>query len=112
MPRPRGRREKHRQIAREIADDRHSLPGEGSEDQFASLAVGENGAGYGIDDFRVEMVFPDCRAVFGFDTFLSDARPHDFRKAVDVNGIEIPAGFDFLPHGFCPGFGATDRDFQ
>ena len=58
------------------------------------------------------MVFPDHRAVLGFDAFAGDARAHDFGQAVDVDGVDAELPFDFVAHALAPGFGAEDADLE
>src|SRR5690606_37704263 len=100
------------EVAGAVAHDRQGFLGERSEDQFAFLAVGHRLTGGGVDDFRIEMVFPDHRAVLGFDALRSDARAHDFGQPVDVHGIQPQLAFDLGAHAVAPGFGAEDPDLQ
>src|SRR5690606_59619 len=65
-----------------------------------------------VDDFRIEVVFPDHRAVLGLDALHRDAGAHDFRKTVNVDGVEAGARFDVLAHAPRPGFGTEDADPQ
>ena len=43
------------------------------------------------------MVLPDRQTILGFDAFLRDAGPDDFREAVKVERIDAHAAFDFGP---------------
>ena len=82
----RGCREQTRQVAGAVADHRQRLFGQRGEQQFALLAVIQRRAVVRVNDLRVEMIFPDGRAVDGFDTLHRHARPHHFGEAIDVQG--------------------------
>ena len=82
----RGCREQTRQVAGPVADHRQRLFGQRGEQQFTLLAVIQRRAVVRVDDLRVEMIFPDGRAVDGFDTLHRHARPHHFGEAIDVQG--------------------------
>src|SRR5690606_15476243 len=69
-------------------------------------------ARFRIDDLGVEMVFPDDRTVFGFDTFTGHARPHDFGQPVNIDRVDCRFGLDVLAHLPRPWFGAEDPDTQ
>ena len=79
-----GTRQQTGQVTGAIADHRQRLFGQRGEQQFALLAVIKRGAVVRVDDLRVEVIFPDGRAVGGFETLHRHARPHHFRKAVDI----------------------------
>ena len=72
------------QVAGAVADDGHRFLGERGEDELAFGAVGEHFAGFRIDHFGQEMVFPERQAVLGLRAFLRDAGPQHFGEAVDV----------------------------
>jgi hypothetical protein len=88
------------------------LLGQRGEHQFALLAVGQHGAGVGIDDFGIEMILPDVQAVFALDAFLRHAGADHFRQAVDVGGVQTERGLDFGAHRIDPRFGAENAEFQ
>jgi hypothetical protein len=58
------------------------------------------------------MVFPDVRAVLGFDAFAGHAGPHHFGQAVDVDRVDAQALLDLAPHLVGPGLGAENADTQ
>jgi len=65
-----------------------------------------------VNNFRIKIIFPDSRAVFGFQAFLCNTRPNDFRKPIDINGMYTHALFYFLTHGVGPGLSAEDTYAQ
>ena len=101
-----------RQIARAVADHRQALLGERGEHQFPLLAVRQHPPRRGIDDLGIEMVLPDMQPVLGLDALVGDARPHDFRKPVDIDRMHVESLFDLRPHGVGPGLGAENADRQ
>ncbi len=110
--RPRRARQQARQVARAVADHRHRLLGERREDQLAERAVGQHGAGFRVDDLRVEVVFPDRRAVLGLGAFAGHARAHHLRQAVDVHRRQPHASLDHRAHLGRPRLRAEDADSQ
>ena len=80
----RGCRKQARQVAGPVADHRQRLFGQRGEQQFALLTVIQRRAVVRVDDLRVEVIFPDGRAVDGFDTLHRHARPHYFGEAIDI----------------------------
>ena len=88
------------------------LLGEGGEDQFAVLAVGQDVVGEGVDDLGVEVVLPDVQAVLGLHALLGDAGADHLRQAVDVDGVDVHALLDLAAHLLRPGFRAEDADPQ
>src|SRR3546814_9842059 len=58
------------------------------------------------------MVFPHHRAILGFDAFLRNAGPHDFRQAVDIDRVYAAAPLDVAAHLVGPGLGPENPDFQ
>ena len=101
-----------RQVAGAVADDRQRFLGERGEHQFALLAVGQHFAGIGVDDLRIEMVFPDHRAVLALDAFAGHARAHHLGEPVDVDRVDAGLALDLAAHRLGPGFGAEDADLQ
>src|SRR5574343_1369809 len=108
----RSRRQQAGQIAGAVADDREGFLGQRGEDQFALFAVGQYFAGFRVDDLRVEMVFPDHRAVLGLDAFAGDARAHHFGQAVDVDGIDTELLLDLVAHALAPRLGTEDANLE
>ncbi len=101
---PRGSRQKTGQVAGAIADHRQTFFGQGREHQFAHLTVLNDLTGLRIDDFGIEVIFPNVQTVFGFHTFIRHTRSHDFGQAIDINRMHIKGLFHFLAHGVGPGF--------
>ena len=58
------------------------------------------------------MIFPNHWAVFAFNTFDCHTRPHHLRKTKDIDGIQIRARLDFVPHRRRPRFGTKNTHFQ
>ena len=94
-----------------IAEHRHTFLGKGSEHEFALSAVWQLFEGFRIDDFRIEMVFVDVRAVL-FLTFIRYTRTHNFAQAIDVVTLQAEAFFDFLAHIVSPRFSTERTDTQ
>ena len=76
------------------------------------MAIGQHFAGFGVDDFRVEVVFPHYRAVFAFHAFAGHARTHDFRQAVDVHSVNARLALDVVAHGLGPRLGAKNTGLE
>src|SRR5574343_15188 len=107
-----GRRQQAGQVAGAVADDREGFLGQRGEHQFALFAVGQYFPGFRVDDFGVEMIFPNDRAVLGLDTFAGNARPHHFSQAVDVDGVDAELALDFATHALAPRLGTEDADLE
>src|SRR5712675_687346 len=60
------------EVARAVADDRHADLGQRRDDQLADFVIGQNRAGFRIDDLGIEVVFPDREAVARFYAFGRD----------------------------------------
>ncbi|MNY49951.1 hypothetical protein D3C86_1854220 [compost metagenome] len=58
------------------------------------------------------MIFPDGRAVGGFDALHRHARSHHFRQAVNIQGGDPQATLDLMAHRQGPGLRAKDADAQ
>ena len=110
--RARGGRQQAGQVARAVADDGQRLLRQRGEDQFTLLAIRQHFARFRIDDLGVEMIFPDDGSVLAFDAFRRHARPHYFGQAIDVDGVDAGARFDFRTHGVRPRLGAEDAHLQ
>ncbi|ANT65102.1 hypothetical protein Ptc2401_01332 [Prosthecochloris sp. CIB 2401] len=99
------------EVAGAVAQEREGFFADGGEDEFTELAVGEDFAGIGVDDFGDEVVFEDVHALLGW-AFHGDTGADDFAEPVDVEGFDAEEFLDFLAHFFCPGFGAEDAGFE
>lgn len=86
--------------------------GERGEYQLTLLAVGQHGAGLGIDNLGIEMILPDVQAVLGLQAFLRHAGPDHFRQAVDIGGVHVKSLLDLGAHRVGPWFGAEDAELQ
>ena len=109
---PGAARQQAGEIAGAVADDRHGLLGEAGEYQFPFLAIGQHLTGFRIDDFGVEVVLPDGRAVLGLQALLGHSGAHHLRQAIDVHRVDAQALFDFPAHGFGPGFRPENAQAQ
>ena len=109
---PRGSRQQARQIAGTIADHRQRLFGQRGKQQFTMLAIFQRRTVVRVDDFREEVVFPDSRAVNGFQTLHRYARSHDFRQTVNIQGGDPQPALDFRAHRQRPRLSAKDADPQ
>ena len=69
-----GPRQKPGQISGAVADDRHRFLGERGKYDLAEGAVGQDGAGRGIDDLGIKMILPNMEAILGLDAFARDAQ--------------------------------------
>ena len=58
------------------------------------------------------MIFPDGETVFRLGAFIGDAGADNFRKPVNIDGVDIERFFDFAAHGFGPGLGAEYADLE
>ena len=110
--RARGRCQQARQIAGAVANHREGFLGQRGEHQFAFGAVGQHFAGIGVDDFWVEMVFPNHRAVFGLNAFACHAGAHDFGQAVDVDSVQTQIALNFSAHALAPRLGTKNADLE
>ena len=110
--RPRGARQQPGQVAGAITDHRQTFLGQRGEDQLAHLAIGQNLAGFGVNDLGVEVIFPDMQAVLRLDAFIGDAGAHHFRQAVNVDGVHVEDLLDLLAHLVGPGLGPEDADLK
>src|SRR5690349_10367671 len=110
--RARCRRQQTRQVARAVADHRQRLLGERREDELALGAVGQHGAGVGIDDLGIEVILPDDGAVLRLDALARDTGSHDLGEAVDVDRIDAGLRLDVLSHRLGPRLGAEDADLE
>ena len=100
------------QVAGAVAHYRQSFLGEAGEHQFALLAVRQHLPCLRVNDFRVEVVFPDGGAVLGLHTFLSDAGTHNLGQAVNIHRVDVQPLFQIGAHGSRPGFSAEDSHPQ
>ena len=100
------------EIARAVTDDRQRFLGQRREHEFAHLAVGHRRAGLGVDDLRIEMIFPDARAVLALDAFAGDARTDYFGEAIYVERVDCDLLLDFGAHRLGPRLGAENADAQ
>jgi hypothetical protein len=77
------------QVAGPIAEDRHRLFRQRGEYEFTFLAVGQDLPCRRIDHLGIEVIPPDMNPVLGLDAFARTPRPHDLRKAIDIDGVKI-----------------------
>ena len=108
----RGPRQQPGEIAGPVTDDGARLLGEGGDDQLSRLAVGQHGAGLGIDDLRIEVVLPDVEAVLALDAFHGDAGADGLGAPVHVHRLHGEAGLDLLAHRLGPRLGAMHADLK
>ena len=106
--RPRSTWQQACQVAGTVADHGQGLLAQGGEHQFAHLPVRQHFACHRIDDFRVEVVFPNSQPVLGFRALHGHTRAHDFREAVDIQGGDAHTVFDGAAQLTGPGFGTED----
>ena len=105
-------RQQSREIACPVADDRQGFLGQAGKDQLAHFAIGDRFTRFGVDDLGVEMVFPDGRAVLGFDALTGHTRAHHLGQAVNVHGVNGHALLDRTSHVIRPGFRTKDANAQ
>src|SRR6476646_7019033 len=110
--RARSGRSEPREVARAVADHRQRFLGERGEHQLAFLAVGQWSATRRVDDFGIEVIFPDRKPVLGLDALLRHAGPHHLGQAVEIARFERQPGLDRAPHLAGPRLGAEDPDAQ
>ena len=58
------------------------------------------------------MVFPNHRAVFGFNALARHAGAHDFGQAVDVDGVQTQIALNLSAHTFAPRLGTKNADLE
>lgn len=76
-------------IARAVADHRQRFFRQRGKHQFTLLAIGQHFAGFGVDDFRVEVVFKDMK-VFTLKTVCGNTRSDDLRKPINLASRRTP----------------------
>ena len=108
----RGPRQQPGEVAGAVADDGAGLLGEGGDDQLSRLAVGQHGAGLGIDDLGVEVVLPDVKAVLALDALDRDAGADGLGAPVHVDRLHGETGLDLGAHRLGPGLRAVHADLQ
>ena len=110
--RARGAGQQPGQVPGAIANHRHAFLGQGREYQLAELPVGQYLSGYGINDLRIEVVFPDGQPVLRFNALVRHPRAHHFGQAIDVQRIQPTTRFDRIPHHLRPRLGTEDSHLQ
>src|SRR5262247_367287 len=101
-----------RQVPRAVADHRQRFLSERGEHELPGAAIGQDVAGRGVDDLRVEVILPDREAILGLDALLRNAGPDHLGQPVDVDRVEAHPLLDLLAHAFGPWLGAEDPDPQ
>ena len=96
-----------REVASAVAYHRRAGARYRREDEFADLSVRQRLERLGVDDLRIEVVFPDVQAGPVL-AVAGDARAGDLREAVDVVGDDARLAFDRVAHLGCPRLGAED----
>src|SRR6185295_712644 len=99
-----------REIAGAIANHWHADFGQRGEYEFAGCAFRKYCASARVDDFRIEMVFPDGEPIARLNTFCCNARTDDFRQAIQVQCHDPEAALEFGLHAFGPRFRAKNAD--
>lgn len=100
------------EIVGAVANDRQRFFGQGGDDKLTIFTIRKRLESFWVHDFWVEVVFPYGQAVFGLHTFLSYARTHDLREAIDIGGIDAESFFKFMAHALGPWLGTEDTDAQ
>ena len=86
------------QVPGAVAQQRHALPGEVGEDQFARLPRRQGLKGPGVQHFQQEGVFPDVHAVLF--RALKRHRAVHFGQPIGVIGLDPVSCLDAPPHIF------------
>src|SRR5699024_8525548 len=96
------------EIVGAVANNRQSFFGQGGDDKLTIFTIRKRLESFWVHDFWVEVVFPYGQAVFGLHTFLSFARAHDLREAVDIDVIKSESYFTYVAYVFRPCLGTED----
>ena len=94
-------------VTRAVAQQRQRLLADAGEHELAVFAVGQRLAGRRVDDLGVEEILVDVHAVL-LDALARNARARDFRKAVDVVGLDGQQPLDLAAHLLGPRLRAED----
>ena len=95
-----------------VADDGQGFFGQAGKDEFAHVSICPHYARLGVDDFGVEMVFPNRRAVLHLNTFAGYAGANDFAQAVNVHRLDVHALLNGAAHIVRPWLCAEYADAQ
>ena len=101
-----------REVTRAVTNDGQRFLGQAGEHQLTHFTIGHRLAGFGVDDLRVEVVFPDGWAVLGLDAFAGHTGAHHFGQTVNVHCIDACALFNRTAHVVRPRLGTKDTDAQ
>ena len=94
-----------------VADQRRAFFFQGGDDQFPQFAVGEDFAGFGIDDLKIEVIIEIVHpcVVLAVD---GDAGAVYFGESVDIVKLHAEFVGDAVSHLFAPAFGTDHTFFQ
>src|SRR5207245_1599261 len=103
---------KPRDVARAIADHRQRLLGERGDDELAAFADGTWRERLRIDHLEEKVILPAVQAGLYHPALAGDARPQDFRQAVEVHGLDAELILQHAPHRLAPGLRPEHADPQ